>query len=103
MAHVLLILYPLMRFPIIALLFTASLAADTGSQEFAARCAACHGGDGRGGERGPAIALRGRSDQDLRDLIRKGIPGGGMPGFEIPAAKLGPLLAFVRSVGDDAG
>ncbi len=50
-----------MRLPIIALLFTARLAADTGSQEFAARCAACHGGDGRGGERAPAIVLRSRS------------------------------------------
>jgi glucose dehydrogenase len=29
-----------------------------GNQEFAVRCAACHGADGRGGERGPAIVLR---------------------------------------------
>ncbi len=46
-----------------------------GKQEFDARCAACHGADGHGGERGPAIVLRGRSDQDLRDLIRKVVAG----------------------------
>jgi alcohol dehydrogenase (cytochrome c) len=75
---------------------------NSGKQEFADRCAACHGADGRGGERGPAIVLRGRSDQDLRDLIRRGIPAAGMPGFEIAEQRLQPLVAFVRSVGEPA-
>jgi alcohol dehydrogenase (cytochrome c) len=70
---------------------------DTGKQEFTARCAACHGARGHGGERGPAIVLRGRSDGDLRDLIRTGFPSAGMPGFDIPDAQLAPLIAFVRS------
>src|ERR1700731_153669 len=76
------------------------LAQGGGNQEFAVRCAACHGADGRGGERGPAIVLRGRSDQDLRDLIRKGFPASGMPGFEIPEPKLGAIVAFLRSIGE---
>src|SRR2546425_7712194 len=71
-----------------------------GNEEYSARCAGCHGADGRGGERGPAIVLRGRSDQELRDLIVKGIPTAGMPGFEIPEPKLQQLAAFVRSLGD---
>jgi alcohol dehydrogenase (cytochrome c) len=76
------------------------LAQSGGKQEFAVRCAACHGADGRGGERGPAIVLRGRSDQDLRDLIRKGFPAAGMPGFDIPETQLATIVAFVRSLGE---
>ena len=76
------------------------LAQETGKQEFAVRCASCHGADARGGERGPAIVLRGRSDQDLRDLIRKGFPAAGMPGFEIPEPKLAAMVSFVRSLGE---
>src|ERR1700687_2044360 len=82
--------------PYLALLLLQS----GGKQEFDARCASCHGADGRGGQRGPAIVLRGRSDQDLRDLIRKGFPAAGMPGFEIPEPKLGAIVAFARSLGE---
>jgi alcohol dehydrogenase (cytochrome c) len=71
-----------------------------GMQEYSDRCAGCHGADGRGGERGPGIVLRGRSDQELRDLIVKGLPAAGMPGFDIPEPKLLQLAAFVRSLGD---
>jgi alcohol dehydrogenase (cytochrome c) len=71
-----------------------------GRQEFSSRCAACHGADGRGGERGPAILLRGRTDAELRDLIRNGLPSAGMPGFQIPAARLDRLATFVRSLAD---
>jgi mono/diheme cytochrome c family protein len=85
--------------PIIANL-ALLLAQVAGNQEFAIRCAACHGADGRGGERGPAIVLRGRSDQDLRDLIRKGFPDAGMPGFEIPEPRLAAIVGYVRSLGE---
>lgn len=71
---------------------------NAGKQEFAARCSACHGANGRGGERGPAIVMRGRSDADLRELIRTGFPASGMPGMKIPEAQLAPLIEFVRSV-----
>ncbi|HTM47108.1 MAG TPA: PQQ-dependent dehydrogenase, methanol/ethanol family [Bryobacteraceae bacterium] len=71
-----------------------------GRQEFSSRCAGCHGADGRGGERGPAILLRGRTDSELRDLIRNGLPSAGMPGFQIPAARLDRLATFVRSLAD---
>ena len=83
---------------ITALLFL--LMQGPGMQEYAARCAACHGADGRGGERGPAIVLRGRSDQELRELITKGFPAAGMPGFDLPDQKLQQLAVFVRSLGN---
>ena len=40
---------------------------DAGRAEFENRCAKCHGGDGNGGELGPAITLRvpTRSNQEL--------------------------------------
>ncbi len=72
-------------------------AADGGAL-FRARCAACHGGDGHGGERGPSITgrLQLRSDAELGELIRAGIPGAGMPGTELSAADGRQLVAHLR-------
>jgi cytochrome c oxidase cbb3-type subunit 3 len=56
-----------------------------GKKIFAARCAACHGLDGRGAERGPDIAKRAEiqhmSDEALLRIVREGVPGTGMPSF----------------------
>jgi PQQ-dependent dehydrogenase (methanol/ethanol family) len=74
---------------------------ETGRVRFNVRCAGCHGQDGLGGERAPAIghSWRGVSENEaaLRDLITKGIPESGMPGFNVPAAEMEQLVAFVRS------
>ncbi len=52
---------------------------------FESNCGACHGSDGRGGERAPDIAISPEvqqlSNSDLMGIIRNGISGGGMPGF----------------------
>ena len=60
-------------------------AAPNGAAIFAANCAACHGSDGRGGERAPSIATRrevvSRSDADLIRAVQNGIAGVGMPAF----------------------
>ncbi|HSB16796.1 MAG TPA: PQQ-dependent dehydrogenase, methanol/ethanol family [Bryobacteraceae bacterium] len=75
---------------------------EAGRKEFEARCAPCHGGDGRGGERAPAItgreSERVHSEQDLRRVIRMGIPEAGMPPFRLPQDKMDQLAAFVRSL-----
>ncbi len=75
---------------------------EAGRQEFEARCAACHGADGAGGERGPSIVdserARDRSPRELDDLIRKGIPAAGMPGFALPEPQLTALVSFVRTL-----
>lgn len=56
-----------------------------GQRIFAGNCAACHGLDGRGGERGPDIAnrrdIQRRTDQALFRLVHDGVPGTGMPSF----------------------
>ncbi|HEU0179671.1 MAG TPA: PQQ-dependent dehydrogenase, methanol/ethanol family [Blastocatellia bacterium] len=75
---------------------------DAGKRHFEAHCAACHGADGKGGERGPDIVspenARRRSADDLSELIRRGIPAGGMPAFQLSVRELKELIAFVRSL-----
>src|SRR5262245_34050815 len=75
---------------------------NAGKRHFEAHCAACHGADGKGGERGPDIVspenARRRSADDLSELIRRGIPAGGMPAFQLPVRELQELVAFVRSL-----
>jgi putative heme-binding domain-containing protein len=59
--------------------------ASAGARTFSTSCAACHGADGRGGERGPNIAAAREvvslTDADLTAFIRNGVPGSGMPSF----------------------
>jgi cytochrome c oxidase cbb3-type subunit III len=56
-----------------------------GTELFEAKCAACHGLDGRGGEHAPDIAgapsVRFRSDAQLLQIIRGGVVAKGMPSF----------------------
>jgi cytochrome c oxidase cbb3-type subunit 3 len=56
-----------------------------GAQIFATTCAGCHGGDGKGSDRGPSIATMpttiARSDADLVGIVKNGITGRGMPPF----------------------
>jgi len=75
---------------------------EAGRRHFEAHCAACHGADGRGGERGPDIIsperARRRSAEELGELIRRGMPAAGMPAFQLPEAEMRELVAFIRSL-----
>jgi cytochrome c oxidase cbb3-type subunit III len=68
---------------------TASSSASQGRALFTTNCGACHGADGRGGERAPDLAtaseVRQLSDGDLMRIIQHGVSGTGMPGFSILA------------------
>ena len=70
-----------------------------GRRRFETLCASCHGADGTGGEHGPAIVgregSRVRSAQDLRDIVRNGIPAVGMPSFRLTDQQLEELVAYV--------
>ncbi len=72
-----------------------------GRQTFQSRCAACHGLDGRGGERAPNIATR-PSVQRLPDarifrIIQDGDPDGGMPSFAtLDTARIEALVKYLR-------
>ncbi len=63
-----------------------------GRKRFQIRCSGCHGTDGAGGERAPAIGegdrARLETDTGIRDLIRSGIPEAGMPAFDVPPDEL---------------
>jgi alcohol dehydrogenase (cytochrome c) len=75
-------------------------AVDPGRPAFEARCARCHGGDGRGGEMGPAITerLTPLDDQQLIKLIREGQPLKGMPPSVVPDAEMADLVKFLRTI-----
>lgn len=81
-------------------------AADDASRTFAARCATCHGADGRGAERGPDIVTAPRAASralaDLERVIREGVPGGGMPASGLPAAETAALARHVRALAEGA-
>ncbi|HEY1810101.1 MAG TPA: c-type cytochrome [Acidobacteriaceae bacterium] len=68
---------------------------------FAQNCSACHGSDGRGGERAPNIATRqdvvSMPDARLRAIISDGIPSAGMPAFGVLGEKpVDSLVAYLR-------
>jgi len=69
------------------------------------RCAACHGNDASGSDRGPALSrsrrLRTRSLGEIHDIIQKGTAGG-MPPFPLPEEQLQALAGFVRSMNASA-
>ena len=64
-------------------------------------CSVCHGGDGLGGEHGPAIARRLRriEDAQLTELIQQGRASRGMPAFPaVTGEKLNDLIAFLHTL-----
>jgi putative heme-binding domain-containing protein len=75
--------------------------ASAGKRAFAARCANCHGLDGRGGERGPNIATSSGtqhlSDTELTHVISNGRPNAGMPAFRLAGkGEIQTLVAYLR-------
>lgn len=77
--------------------------ASNGAALFAANCAACHGSDGRSGERAPDIATRrevvSRSTADLTRIVENGLPGNGMPAFGyLGRDKLMALVRHLRTL-----
>ena len=75
---------------------------DAGRAAFEGRCAACHGSDGTGVGTNPSIVnaaqSRAATAGALRDLIRKGIPGTGMPAFQMPDAELDAIVSFIETL-----
>jgi cytochrome c oxidase cbb3-type subunit 3 len=74
-----------------------------GQRIFATSCAACHGLDARGGERGPDIAtkieVQQLSDDALLHLIQDGVAGTGMPAFRaLGTAQIRAVVSHLRSL-----
>ncbi len=72
-------------------------------QTYESVCAACHGLDARGSERGPDIASRPetvqKTDVDLTQILTNGKPANGMPSFSsFGAVKLSAMVAYLRTL-----
>jgi putative heme-binding domain-containing protein len=80
----------------------AAIQADA-EQTYESVCAACHGLDARGSERGPDIASRPevvrKTDAELAQILANGKPAGGMPSFSsFGVAKVSALVAYLRTL-----
>lgn len=72
-------------------------------QAFSTNCAACHGLDGKGGERAPDIVTRAKtrqlSDAQLLEILQEGVPQTSMPAFShLGNDVLRSLVAHLRSL-----
>lgn len=77
-----------------------------GKATFRSNCAFCHGLTGGGG-RGPALDsgrfLHGSADDDIKNVIRSGVPGTTMPAFEFEKDELDRLVGYVRTLSASSG
>jgi cytochrome c553 len=70
---------------------------------FLARCAACHGDEGRGTANGPGLVMNSRvavqTIEQLSGYLQRGNPGAGMPAFaDLPADDLLALARYLRRI-----
>jgi cytochrome c oxidase cbb3-type subunit 3 len=86
---------------------TASNNGLEGKRIFASTCAACHGLDGSGGERGPDLHRREiqlRSDKALIGIVQEGIPGTGMPAFRsLGRSRIQAVVRHLRNLQGQGG
>ena len=76
--------------------------ANDGSQQFVSNCAGCHGADGRGGDKAPAIAsmpsVVALSDDDLVKIVHDGTQAG-MPAFpQLGDAGIRAVVDYLRTL-----
>jgi cytochrome c oxidase cbb3-type subunit III len=72
-----------------------------GGRAFRNTCANCHGPDGdevSGIDLGRGVFRRAKTDQDLVQIIRTGVPGTAMPASDMPVAQAEQIVAYLRSV-----
>lgn len=74
-----------------------------GKQLFQANCSFCHGSDARGGETGPnlvraQVVLDDQHGELIAPIVQNGIPGKGMPKFQLTADDIAAIAAFLHSL-----
>ncbi|MBI3695279.1 MAG: PQQ-dependent dehydrogenase, methanol/ethanol family [Acidobacteria bacterium] len=84
------------------LLCLSAQTTDPGRKQFEGLCAGCHGAEGAGGEHASNIVssrgARRRSQQELGEIIRKGVSAAGMPAFDLGEREMDQLVRYVRSL-----
>ncbi len=78
------------------------MSAEQGAQQFQAKCAGCHGADGKGGDKGPSIAtltsVVALSEVELIKIVRDGTSTG-MPSFErLGDAEITAIVGYLRTL-----
>ncbi|MCC6590377.1 MAG: PQQ-binding-like beta-propeller repeat protein [Bryobacterales bacterium] len=75
-------------------------------QTYLKLCSGCHGVDARGSQQGPGLSgsvrLRRRTPQALKNVITRGVPAAGMPGFKLSEPELDGLVALIQSLNASA-
>jgi mono/diheme cytochrome c family protein len=77
-------------------------AIERGKAIFGVQCSFCHGSDARGGEGGPnliraEVVLRDRNGETIAPVVQNGRPDRGMPKFDLSAAQISDIAAFIHS------
>ena len=81
---------------------TSSAAAQDAAATYKAKCAMCHGADGKGGKMGTrdfaSAEVKAETDAQLTDIITKG--KGKMPAYDgkLKADEIKGLVAYIRSL-----
>jgi putative heme-binding domain-containing protein len=83
-----------------------SEAVQTGARVYATECALCHGANGDAVDgvdlrRGQFRTVR--SDDDIRRVVTTGVGGSRMPSFDLAAAELDGVVAYIRAGFDPEG
>jgi cytochrome c oxidase cbb3-type subunit III len=76
--------------------------ADRGKVIFAVNCSFCHGSDARGGEGGPnlirsELVLNDKDGEAIAPVVQNGRIDRGMPKFELTAAQISDIAAYIHS------
>ncbi len=75
-------------------------AVEAGRKLFLESCSGCHGPNGEGG-RGPNLArgeqVRSKTDLEVFEVVRQGVPGSDMPPSRMPEDDVWRVVSFVRS------
>lgn len=76
--------------------------AEKGAQRFMEYCAACHGADGRGGDKGPALVgssqISNLSDSELVRIVHDGTRAGMPPFAQIGEKNIAAVVQYLRSL-----
>jgi PQQ-dependent dehydrogenase (methanol/ethanol family) len=78
-----------------------------GQTVYASNCSGCHGADTLGTDHAPNLTgnadVRRRTVDQLRNLIKSGIPSGGMPAFgTLPPQQIDAITAYIHSLNSPA-
>src|SRR5579872_1650893 len=76
--------------------------AGQGAQRFMEYCAACHGADGKGGDKGPALVgspeISNLSDSELTRIVHDGTRAGMPPFAQIGETNIAAVVQYLRSL-----